>query len=340
MGARGTQPKRVANFCASLWPFRAGIGFTRAVALGAKAASFASMKAARWLILLSLLGGALALALPAADDFAASVAGERAQRLERLTKPDGWLTLVGLHFLPDGESTVGRAPENAVVLSAGPAKLGRVARGADGRVTFQPEAGAEVLVDGQPASHAELRPGSGERKPTLITAGTLSLFVIERDGRQALRVRDSASARRKNFLGLEYYAADPAWRIEAEWVPFDPPREVPIVNILGKSSPSKVTGKAVFTHDGKTVELWPLDEAPGEPLFLIFADTTSEDETYAMRFLAVPPPKDGKVILDFNLAVNPPCAFTPWATCPLPPRQNRLPFAVKAGEKKYRGREE
>lgn len=293
--------------------------------------------AAHLILLLSLVVAPLACA---ADDYTASVAAERTKRLERLTKPDGWLTLVGLHFLPDGESTVGKAPDNTIVLAAGPDRLGRMARGADGRVTFQPDATAEVLVDGQPALHAELRAGSAGRPPTLVTSGTLSVFLIERDGRQALRVRNSAAPRRKNFLGLEYYAADPAWRIEANWVPFDPPQEVPIVNILGKSSPSKVTGKAVFTHAGQTVELWPLDEGAGEPLFLIFADATSENETYAMRFLTVPPPKDGKVILDFNLAINPPCAFTPFATCPLPPKQNRLPFAVTAGEKKYRGREE
>lgn len=294
--------------------------------------------AAHLLLLLAVFAGVGPIV--AADDYAVKVAAERAKRLERLTKPDGWLTLAGLHFLPEGESTLGKGAGNAIVLTGGPETLGRVTRFADGRVTFNAQEGVDVLVDGQRALQAELRPGSAERKPTLVSSGTLSFFVIERDGRPALRVRNSASPRRKNFLGLEYYAADPAWRIEAQWVPFDPPKEVPIVNILGKSSPAKVSGKAVFTHAGQTVELWPLDEGAGEPLFLIFADSTSEDQTYAMRFLAVPPPKDGKVILDFNLAINPPCAFTPHATCPLPPKQNRLPFPVNAGEKKYRGRED
>jgi hypothetical protein len=168
--------------------------------------------------------------------------------------------------------------------------------------------------------------------------GTLSIHVIDRGGKKALRVKDSEAERRTRFAGIEHFPVDPAWRIEAEWVPFDRPRAVPIKNILGQESDALVLGEAVFGRDGHTLRLLPIQEAPDGPLFFIISDLTSGAETYgAARFLYADPPRDGKVTLDFNRAINPPCAFTPFATCPLPPKENRLPIAVTAGEKDYRG---
>ena len=262
---------------------------------------------------------------------------ERAARVQRLTASDGWLSLIGLHFLAAGDNTVGSAPDNQVVLAAGPARLGNVAVDANGSARLQVTPGVEVRVNGAPVLSAELGDGRTGRSVT-VTCGTVSLFVIERGGRLALRVRDTESKRRQEFVGIEYFPTDPSWRIEATWEPYARPREVPIRNILGQESKALVLGRAVFTRDGHTIGLLPLQESPDDPLFFVISDLTSGTETYAAaRFIYADPPRDGRVVLDFNRAINPPCAFTPFATCPLPPKENELPIAVKAGEKDYRG---
>ena len=275
-----------------------------------------------------------------ADPYVQEIQAWQAQRTANLTKPDGWLTLIGLHFLKPGENTVGTAPDNAVVLAKGPAHLGAFTLAPNGMVRGAFNTGVEVRVDGQLMLAANLRDDT-HGKPTMLTVGTVSLYVIDRDGKKALRVKDSEAESRTHFLGLDYFPIDPSWRIEAQWVAFDKPKEVPIRNILGSVSPAMMLGKAVFTRDGRTYELFPIQEDPEEPLFFIISDQTSGDTTYAAaRFLYAALPVDGKVILDFNKAQNPPCAFTPFATCPLPPKENQLPLAVTAGEKKYRGHAE
>lgn len=275
---------------------------------------------------------------PAHTPFEAETLKWRSERLAQLTKVDGWLSLIGLHFLKEGANTVGSAKDNDVVLARGPARLGVATVGPDGKVTLKPDAAAGVKIGGESVAEGELKPGAGAVKPTLVTAGTVTFFVIERGGKKALRVKDSESERRKKFVGLDYFDIDPAWRIEARWVEFEKSRLMPITNMLGQTSPSPVPGKAVFERNGKTYELLPIDEGRDEPLFFVISDATSGKETYgASRFVYADWPKDGKVILDFNRAENPPCAFTPFATCPLPPKENRLPFAVTAGEKDYRG---
>lgn len=266
-----------------------------------------------------------------------SLAAWRAERLERLTSPTGWLALIGLHFLPPGESTVGHAPDCGVVLAAGPDQLGTVTLAAGGTVTFVP-ADPNVRVDGRTVTRTVLTPEVAGRPGTIVTAGTVSLFVIERGGRMALRVRDTASPRRTAFAGLDAFPEDAAWRIEARWEAFPTPREIPVTNVLGQVSAEQAPGKAVFVHAGRTHELLAIDEGPDEPLFFVIADATTGHETYgAARFLYAERPREGKVVLDFNRAFNPPCAFTPYATCPLPPEGNHLPFRVTAGEKTYRG---
>lgn len=288
-----------------------------------------------------LMAGVLALtcggAEPADRASAQDAEAWRAERVARLTTPTGWLTLIGLHFLAEGVNTVGTAADNVIVLAKGPARLGRVTL-ADGKVRFVAAPGVDVSIDGAPTRTAELRPEAPTVAPTLVASGTVSFFVIERGGKLALRVKDSASERRTHFVGLDYFPFDPQWRIVATWVPFERSRQIPVVNLLGQTSPALVPGKAVFEHDGRTYELLPIDEGPGQPLFFVISDATSGKETYgAARFVYADPPRDGKVVLDFNRAENPPCAFTPFATCPLPPRENRLPFAITAGEKNYRG---
>jgi uncharacterized protein (DUF1684 family) len=153
-----------------------------------------------------------------------------------------------------------------------------------------------------------------------------------------LRIKDSEAPTRTGFVGLDYFDIDPSWRVEAKWEAYDPPREVEEPNVLGEIDKVIVPGAAVFERDGKTFRVEPVIETPGDTeLFLVFADRTSGKETYgAARFVYSEPPKDGRIVIDFNKAYNPPCVFTPYATCPLPTQQNRLNARVTAGEKKYR----
>lgn len=290
------------------------------------------------------LTAALAAALSAAElppDYRQDLERWKAQRVERLTAPDSWLSLIGLHWLQPGDNSVGTAEDCTVRLTAGPAYLGNVHLAADGRVTFVAAPGSLAASDGVPVAGSrtgavELAYRSG--KPSVVTARNVSFVVIQRGDKVGLRVRDSESDRRRNFAGIDYFPADPAWRIEADWVPFEPAREIPITNVLGQTTPSRSPGKAVFTREGRTFELLPIADGADGSLFFIISDATSGDETYgAARFLYAAAPQNGKVLLDFNRAQNPPCAFTPFATCPLPPKENRLPIRVEAGEKNYRG---
>lgn len=288
-----------------------------------------------------VLATLLTLGLTAAEPtpYAREIEAWRAQRLERLKKPDGWLTLIGLHYLVPGENTVGSAGDNNAVLAAGPARLGTVQM-VEKQVTFTAAPGVEVRVNGQAAKSAPLQLAAGAQPATLVSSGTVSFFLLERGGRLALRVRDSESERRTKFPGIAQFPIDPAWRIEARWKSFDPPREVPITNIAGQTTTEKIPGAAVFERDGQTIELLPMREGPSAPLFFVLSDATSGVETYsAARFLYADMPAAGsdKVVLDFNKAYNPPCAFTPFATCPLPPKENQLTIAIRAGEKKFEG---
>jgi uncharacterized protein len=276
-----------------------------------------------------------------ANDFESELTQWKQERVTRLTAPDGWLTLIGLHWLDTGTHTIGSAADNSIRFAGGPAHLGKV-EVTPRRIVFFPTHEAEATTDGglpiRATKTGSIRLDYHDDPPTVVRSGSLSFFVIQRGERLALRVRDNEAARRRDFAGIDYFPADPSWRIEADWVQFETPREIPITNLLGQTSPGKVPGKAVFTRDGQTIELIPFAESAGETLFFVISDGTSGEETYeAARFLYAAPPKDGKVILDFNRAQNPPCAFTPFATCPLPPRENQLKIRVPAGEKNYRG---
>ncbi|NCT67033.1 MAG: DUF1684 domain-containing protein [Rhodanobacteraceae bacterium] len=275
---------------------------------------------------------------PAAPaDYTQQIETWRAQRVERLKAPNGWLSLIGLHWLKDGKNTVGSAKSNDIVLAKGPARLGTIVL-KDGKATVTLDAKAGATIDGKAARSALLLDDSHEQ-PTTVAFGSASFYLIERNGKYGLRVKDSEADARKHFAGIDTFAIDPSWRIEAQWVPFEPAHTLEVPNVLGQTDTFPVPGKAVFTRDGKTYELLPVIEVPGDKeLFLIFADRTSGKETYgAARFLYAPMPTDGKIVLDFNKAYNPPCAFTPYATCPLAPPENRLDLPVTAGEKKYRG---
>lgn len=261
----------------------------------------------------------------------------RAARVERLKNPNGWLTLVGLEWLKPGKNTIGSAKDNAIVIAKAPAHLGTVTLD-NGKATIALDANSGATIDGTKKAQAELLDDSHE-KPTAIAFGTTSFFLIHRVSKFGLRVKDSEAPTRKNFAGIDNFEIDPSWRVEAKWEAYNPPHEVDQTDILGLTEKVTVPGAATFQHDGKTYRVEPILESPTDKeLFLVFADKTSGKETYgAARFLYADMPKDGKVILDFNKAYNPPCAFTPFATCPLPTKQNRLDTRVTAGEKKYKG---
>ena len=198
------------------------------------------------------------------------------------------------------------------------------------------ESGVTVTSGGKPVTTMELRDDSAGA-PDMLALGDLTMFVIKRGERHAIRLRDTKSRMRREFTGLTWYPVREEHRVVATFIPYEPQHSIAIPNILGETERLPCPGYASFSLQGKALRLEPVIEAPGDDqLFYIFRDETSGKETYpAGRFLYSDMPKDGKVVLDFNKAYNPPCAFTPYATCPLPPKQNRLAARIEAGEKNY-----
>jgi hypothetical protein len=247
-----------------------------------------------------------------------------------LRADDGWLTVVGLFWLKAGANRVGSDPANEIVLPHGtaPPQVG-VFRFDNGLTTLDALPGAPVLVNGQRTSTARLRPDVDR-----VVVGDLTMFVIRRGERYGIRLRNRNSEARRTFTGCVWYQAKPAFRIRGRFVPYDPPRQLPIVNVLGNLSSMTSPGYVEFTLEGRVFRLDPVAEPGANELFFIFKDETAGGETYpAGRFLYSALPRDGFVELDFNRAVNPPCAFTAFATCPLPPKQNQLPVRIDAGER-------
>ena len=258
--------------------------------------------------------------------------------MANLGKEDSWLTLVGLFWLHPGTNSFGSGSENVVRLPAGkaPEVAGSFILQGD-RVRVEAKEGSGITSGGKPVKSADLV-SDDIGDPTELKLGSLTFYLIKRVGKNGIRVKDSENPLRVNLKGLDYFPTDPAWRFEARFEPFVPPRKIPIVNILGMTEDEPSPGQIVFNVGGKEYRLDPVLEAGSPDLFVIFRDETAGKETYgAGRYLYTDPPKDGKVILDFNRAYNPPCAFSPFATCPLPPRQNRLPFRIEAGEKAFHG---
>jgi uncharacterized protein (DUF1684 family) len=262
----------------------------------------------------------------------------RAERVERLTAADGYLTLAGLFWLDEGDSSFGAGSSNAIVLPAAdgvPERAGVLRLGADGAVTLEPEVDVALSLDGQPVQPGQVLHSDTAGDPDVLHLGRLSLYVIARGDRLAIRVKDPESATRRGFAGLEYFPIDPAFRVTARLEAFDEPRPVSIATMVGTTEEMLAPGVLHFTVDGRDCSLLPLTSGPEDrDLFLIFRDLTSGDTTYgAGRFLSAELRDDGRAELDFNRAYNPPCAFTPHATCPLPPADNVLEIAVTAGEK-------
>lgn len=279
-----------------------------------------------------------ATAAPAQDtELNKAVEGWRAARIARLTAPDGWLSLVGLHWLEGDRVRVGSDRDNDVVLAVGPAHLGVLTKH-DRTWHLELADGVDASIGDGGVRAADLI-SDAAGKPTKVVFGSANFTLIERSGRHALRVRDAEAKTRKEFAGMKYFDIDPAWHLTARFEPHAAGRTIDVASVIGTIEPMANPGAVVFEKDGKTHRIEAVDEGDGE-LFLIFADRTSGKETYGPgRFLYAHPPAAGSdaVDLDFNQAYNPPCSFTPHATCPLPPPENRLNLAVTAGEKKYEG---
>ncbi len=261
----------------------------------------------------------------------------REQRVAALTSETGYLTLVGLYWLEPGRSSFGRSKRSTFALDhqAMAPRVGEFLLSGN-TVEFVAARRSRVLHDGELVSRIALAPDTSG-KPTILSLGTLQFFAIERDGKLGIRVRDTDSARRRAFPGLQYFDADSSWTLDARFEPYVPARTIPIMNILGMELEMPSPGALVFERDGQTWRLDTIDEDPSAPtLFVMFADGTTGRETYgAGRFLDVPRPVAGHVTVDFNRAFNPPCAFNIFATCPLPPPQNKLELRIPAGELKF-----
>jgi uncharacterized protein (DUF1684 family) len=259
-----------------------------------------------------------------------------AQRIARLTAPDGWLSLIGLEWLKPGVNRIGSAADNDIVLAKAPTHLGSIEWADDNSLSIELDSADGVKIDGVAGTRALLRDDS-QANPATVAFGTVNFIAVDRGGRKGLRVRDGEAETRTQFAGIERFPVDESWRIVADWVPLDPPFQLATGTVIGTIENYPAPGRAEFDRDGKRFQLYPVLETPGDTqLFLIFADATSGKETYgAARFLYADMPRDGKIVLDFNKAYNPPCAFTPYATCPLAPPENRLDLRVTAGELKY-----
>lgn len=277
-------------------------------------------------------------AAAAANAFAAEQQAWREERRASLLKPDGWSSLIGLHWIEPGSHYVGSDADNGIRIEIGPEHLGLLHRKGD-VMRFVPESNVAVSLDGKPLTGATtLKVDTDQGGPSTIgfDEGNGIATVIKRGDRYALRVKHANAPTRVHFGKLEYWPGGRDWKVDGKFVPHPAGKTIPIVNIIGTTDEVPNPGAVEFQRDGKTFRLEALDEGDGE-LFLIYADRTSGHGSYgAGRYLYAPlPDAQGRVTLDFNRGYNPPCAFTAFATCPLPPPENRLDLAIAAGEKAY-----
>jgi uncharacterized protein len=288
------------------------------------------------------LGLAAMVVRPAPGDeaYRESVRKWRQAREARLEADGGWLSLAGLFWLGPGENRFGTDPSCEITLPPGSAPAHAGAFIFDGsRTALRLASGVTGRVAGQIVTGSRVMRSDADAHPDVLELGSLSLYVIKRGDRYGIRVKDKNSPVRRGFTGLRWFDIREDYRVEAKWVSYPQPRPLRVPNVLGETTTMPSPGYAKFTLDGETLRLDGVLEDPTSlELFFILRDRTSGKETYgAGRFLYAELPKHGRVVLDFNEAYNPPCAFTPYATCPLPPKQNWLPVRVEAGEMSYTG---
>jgi uncharacterized protein len=278
---------------------------------------------------------------PAVDavTYAADTREWRAKRLDAIAGTDGWSTLAGLFWLDSTRYSIGSDSSSGIVLPsrAVPRALGTLTR-QDSVVRFVAARGAVVLRDSTRIDSLVVQ-SDKSKTPTVLRSGSMTLRLIERGGRLAIRAKDSMYVTRREFAGLDYYPLDTSLRVQARLIPHATPRTLKIVNVIGQTDDYRSPGILEFSIAGASYRLTAAHEPNDTLIFVIFRDGTAKDATYpAGRFMyANPADSAGNVILDFNRAFNPPCAFTVFATCPLPPAENMLTVAIRAGEKRYAG---
>jgi uncharacterized protein len=281
------------------------------------------------------MAAVFSLALSGANtsaDYRQQVEKWRADRQKALAADDGWLTVAGLDWLKEGENRVGADPASEVALppNSAPAHVASITFHA-GQAVLHPAPGVSLTLNGKPAQETALHEDTD-----ILAINRLKFYLIRRGDRTGIRLKDNDSAERKRFAGLSWYPVDPSWNLRAKFTAWDTPHAIAFTNTIGQKESEPSPGYVTFTRNGREYRLEPTLE--DGTLFFVFRDRTSGKTTYgASRFLYAEPAKDGIVWLDFNQAENPPCAFTAYATCPLPPPQNRLQLAVEAGEQKYKG---
>lgn len=243
-----------------------------------------------------------------------------------------WLSLAGLFWLKPGDNSFGHDASNALLFPKGPAHAGVFElQGTDVTVTFSPD--AHAVIDGKAAATTKLQPDTSSNRTT-VQMGTLRFYVVVRGQRIGIRLRDTDSETAKNYRGPVFFPIDLTYRVTATWAPAEGKKTVDVPNVLGDTTPTPVAGTVVFKINGQEVQLTDLGGDPSKGLSFVFNDLTSKTDTYpGGRFLETDPVVNGKVVIDFNRAYNPPCAVTPYATCPLAPKENRLAVAIPAGEK-------
>lgn len=292
-----------------------------------------------WIALLALAGWANAGLAQTSEPQRDNLAKWRAEREAKLKAEDGWLTVAGLFWLKEGVNTVGTTADSAIVLPEGsaPAQVGEFEL-REGKTFFRVAAGVTVTANGQPVRELEVK-SDAVKQPDVLKLNDLTFLLLKRGERFGIRLKDQNARTRRDFAGLRWYEGKAAYRVTAQFIPYEQPKNVSLVNILGDVEPMKSPGYVMFTLNGQDLSLEPVASG-GDKLFFIFRDLTSGKTTYKPgRFLYAAAPADltkpGPVVLDFNQAINPPCAFTAFATCPLPPKRNHLAVAIEAGEQTY-----
>ncbi len=270
----------------------------------------------------------------ASQEYLNEIEAWRTKRINNLKSETGWLNLVGLYWLKEGKNSFGSANDNDIIFPEGAPEHIGVFNLENRKVTVTIDDNVDVLIDGKKIKSAELETDLNGN-PTIMSWDKFRWFIIKRADRFGVRLRNLEADLVKNFEGIKYYPVDEKWKVEATYVKYETPKILEIPTIIGTIEEDTAKGYLKFKLEGKEFTLDPIDS--GDKFFIIFADKTSGRETYGGgRFLYIPKPDStGKTVIDFNKAYNPPCAFTKYATCPLPPKDNYLKISVTAGEKNY-----
>lgn len=273
----------------------------------------------------------------ATDRYEGELERWRSERMAQLRAPDGWLSYTGSGRLHPGEYRIGAGPDNDIELPGGPQRLGRLRLAPDQLPRFLPDPQSGVRLRGQRVvEEIALRPEGLARSGDRLEVGEAQFYLVRTGTVTGWRFRDPQAPALKRFPGIEHFPVDASWRIRAEWHAYPQPRPLTLLTSIGTPLRMMMPGEAVFRRDGREYRLTPVTEQGERQLFFLFADRTTGKETYGgARYLFVDPPRDGRIVLDFNRAENPPCALTSHVVCPLAPPQNRLDLAVTAGEKTF-----